>query len=53
MSPMIILMLDNVLHRSNKNVNSLKKHDSVSWLFLLGGGLQKQKKVDASRSQRY
>ena len=37
-SPKIILLLDNVLHTSNKNENSLMKLESVSWLFLLGGG---------------
>ena len=44
-SPKIILLLDNVLQWSNKNEKSLKKHESVSWLILLGGGLSKQKKL--------
>ena len=42
MSPKIMLLLDNVLHRSNKNENSQKKHESVSWLIRLDGGLYKQ-----------
>ena len=45
MFPSITLLLDVVLHRSNKNDNSLKKLESVSWLFLLGGSLHKQKKL--------
>ena len=40
-----MLLIDNVLHRSNKNENSLKKHESVSWLFLLDGGLYRQNKL--------
>ena len=52
-SPKIIPLLDKVLHRSNKNEKSQKKHEVVSWLFPLGVGLHKQKKVDVSRSQRY
>ena len=40
-----MLLLDNVLHRSNKNENSLKKLESVSCLFLRGGGLYKRKKL--------
>ena len=42
-SPKIILLLDKVLHKSNKNENSLKKHESVSLLFLLDGDLYRQK----------
>ena len=45
-SPRVILC--KVLHTSNKNDNSLKEHESVSWLFLLGGGLCKQKKLMSS-----
>ena len=38
-----MLLLDNALHRSNKNEKSLMKLESVSWLFLLGGCLYKEK----------
>ena len=38
-------MLVEVLNRSNKNDNSLKKHESISWLFLHGGCRYKQKKL--------
>ena len=37
-------LLDNVLHTSTKNLNSLKKLESVSWSFPLDGGLYKHKK---------
>ena len=44
-SPKIIILLNKVLHTSNKNENSPMNLESVSWLFLLGGGLHKQKKL--------